>query len=127
MIVTQSCPTSRFTLWRHGVGNTAKSALPSLVVKESKEYLTASKVWPKGFGEVQLRVRDLPKEKIADSGFSTRANKEVGIWQLRGGQVLLQQRFAYWATGNFSRLYVAEQVVDGVNNFPSSSIAQGYG
>ena len=57
--------------------NNPESSLPHLVVVKGKEKFFPRKIRPQGIGKIKLRIRSLPKQKIADAFFTARPNDEI--------------------------------------------------
>src|SRR5204862_455420 len=64
----------------------AVAPLALLVREHGLEQVAAPEVRPQCFGDVNLGVRDLPEQVIADAHFAARANQEVGVRLPRGVQ-----------------------------------------
>jgi hypothetical protein len=62
-------------LRRHSAQHSAKTAFPSLIFDQREQEFPSPKIWPQGRCEAQFCVGQLPQEKIADPGFSTRPNQ----------------------------------------------------
>src|SRR5262245_28997114 len=57
----------------------------ALLVRENRfEQVPASEVGPERLGYVDLRVRDLPQQVVADAHFAARANQQIRIRLTRG-------------------------------------------
>ena len=75
---------------------------------------------------MQFRVGDLPKQKITDSRFATRANEKVRIGQVRRREVLLELAFRDGA-GDLPVMAIVQDLIDGIEDFRSASITEGDG
>ena len=62
----------------------AVAAVPLLVVDHRFEQVAAPEIRPQHVGDVDLRVRDLPEQEVADAHLAARADEQVGIG-LAGG------------------------------------------
>ena len=72
---------------------TTETTIPFLVIEQGQQHFTSSEVGPKGFRKIELRIRDLPEQEIADSRFPARSNEEVRVRKTGRGQVLLELGF----------------------------------
>src|SRR4051812_36114313 len=59
--------------------NAAKSAVAFLVLDHGAQEISARKVRPQSVRHVQLGVRDLPEEKIADAHLTRGPNQQIRI------------------------------------------------
>ena len=103
---------------------TTETTIPFLVIEQGQQHFTSSEVGPKGFRKIELRIRDLPEQEIADSRFPARSNEEVRVRKTGRGQVLLELGFMN-GPRRFSALNIVDQAIRGVNNLGTSPITEG--
>ena len=58
-------------------------SLPFLERLNYQKILPFSEIRPKGRGDVELGICDLPQQKVAYPILATRPDKQVGIWHVR--------------------------------------------
>jgi hypothetical protein len=71
-----------------GVKQSPKSPFPVLKIADRIEERLFLEVWPQGGCEVELRIRQLPEQKIGDPVLAARSNHQFWIWDSFGGKVV---------------------------------------
>src|SRR5689334_19650657 len=90
---TRECTTSEIQMrGRLQGGDPAKAPLASPVLLDGFTQVLGPEIGPKCRGEVELRVRGLPKKKIADAEFAGCPDDQIGIGQVPGKEVRLEGR-----------------------------------
>ena len=59
------------------------SAVAPLKIENSFDQVRAPEIGPKRLGNIQLGIRDLPKQKVADPHLAGSANEQVRIRRIR--------------------------------------------
>jgi len=79
---------------------------------------------PECVGDPDLRIRDLPEKKIADSQFAARADQEVRIRLAGGVEILSEVLFGDPAIRRRGPSAVTQQSIHGVDNFGTPAIVK---
>ena len=62
----------------------SEPSLPPLVIQDRRQKVPLFEIRPEGIGEIELGIRRLPEEKIADSPFTACADNQVRVRQSSG-------------------------------------------
>lgn len=72
---------------------TAISPLALLVLGNAFEQMDTSELWPQGIGNVNLRISELPQQKIAQPHLAAGANHQIRIREMASVEVLRDEVF----------------------------------
>ena len=81
--------------WRELLAGAAKPAFAAAIGINRFDETLATEIRPQRFSEMKFRIRQLPKEKIADAFFAAGANKKIRLGCVRHGEMLRQFLFVY--------------------------------
>src|SRR4051794_22251630 len=109
-------------------GESAEAALSLLEISNGFEEMLAVEIRPQSFGNVNLRVGELPKKEIAQPHLSARADDKIRIGQVRSVEVFPDRLFV---NGFLAKMFQSavfcggfEDGVEGVCQFRSRSVIQ---
>src|SRR5438552_17868956 len=71
----------------------AVTALAGLEVDDRLEEMAAAKIGPEHFRDVDLRVRDLPQQKVRHAQLAAGADEKIGIMHVGGVQMIGEEVF----------------------------------
>src|SRR5216684_7598616 len=73
---------------RVGLVDPAVAALARLKVDDRFEEIAAAKIGPEDFGDVDLRVGDLPEQEVRDAQLAAGADEEIGVVEVGGVEMI---------------------------------------
>ena len=73
---------------RVGFVDPAVAALARLEVDDRLEEIAAAEIGPEHFGDVDLRVGDLPEQEVRDAQLAAGADEQVGIVDVGGVEMI---------------------------------------
>src|ERR1017187_6949185 len=95
----------------------AKPSMSAMIFFERFKKLRLAKIRPQRRRDDQLRVRNLPQQKIADAHFAARADQQIGIGPVSRVQMLRENFFGDVLGIKFAGLRFFRDAARGVHDF----------
>src|SRR6266404_3760136 len=98
--------------------------MTEVVLLQCREKLRFSKIRPKRWRDYQLRIRNLPKQEVADAHFAAGPDQQIGVRQVMGIEVLRKNLLVDVGGIEFARFHLLRQAANGVDNLGAPAITE---
>src|SRR5262245_16580976 len=109
---------------RRALGDPTEATLPQLELAQRFEELPFAEVRPQRLGDVDLRVGDLPQQKVRETHLATRPDQEVGIGDSGGAEALRDRVLVDGLRRDLPGLHAGRDLLDGDRDLRASAVRQ---